>query len=127
MVWSTLGSFSQSERSFGPFFSFGPYITPETSYNRQCSASVYQTQGAASDHGDGDGDGDHSVHGAPGSWCRWCRLELTMEGVVAILSFTTGPRAYVTYYCCWSKSTILGQKFIFLIYCVTKPMVKICA
>ena len=82
---------------------------------------------SASDHGDGDGDGDHSVHGAPGSWCRWCRLELTMEGVVAILSFTTGPRAYVTYYCCWSKSAILGQKFIFLIYCVTKLMVKICA
>ena len=107
MVWSTLGSFSQSERSFGPLFSFGPYLTPETSY--------------------GDGDGDHSVHGAPGSWCRWCRLELTMEGVVAILSFTTGPRAYVTYYCCWSKSAVLGQKFIFLIYCVTKLMVKICA
>ena len=89
------------------------------------------TNGAAGDHGngdgDGDGDGDHSVHGAPGSWCRWCRLELTMEGVVAILSFTTGPQAYVTYYCCWSKSAILGQKFIFLIYCVTKPMVKICA
>ena len=83
---------------------------------------VHQAHGGAGDHGDVDGDGDHSVHGAPGSWCRWCRLELTMEGVVAILSFTTGPRAYVTYYCCWSKSALLGQNFIFLIYCVTKPI-----